>query len=98
MTPAQRQQQMVNRVYGNIAIENHHVTRELVEHIVLLREMFKLFPLEQRFMRIGSELVSIPWPQEVLTVWDKHCRMETLTEHINLNVFLGILPGQRWPT
>ena len=39
MTPEQRDTQLINRVYGNIAIENPRVTREMVaEQLRLYRQ------------------------------------------------------------
>ena len=39
MTPEQRDAQLINRVYGNISLENPKVTREFVaEHLRLRRQ------------------------------------------------------------
>jgi len=38
MTEEQRDRQMINRVYGNISIENPNVTRELTEQIYFERK------------------------------------------------------------
>ena len=39
MTPEQRDTQLINRVYGNISLENPKVTREFVaEHLRLRRK------------------------------------------------------------
>lgn len=39
MTPEQRDVQLINRVYGNIAIENPRITREMVaEQLKIYRQ------------------------------------------------------------
>lgn len=37
MTPEQRDEQLINRVYGNISLENPKVTREFVAEQLRLR-------------------------------------------------------------
>ncbi len=46
-------------------------------------------------MRIGGELIEIPWPDAVLRQYQSFSSKQQIQDHINVQVLLGFVPGRR---